>query len=177
MWRILCTLLAAATLMAMIANTLRIDAIQADARHEKEQQLVTVESTVDETESLMLEFTTAWSSKKFPKKAFLLRVRLPQPDDVKVNGFEILRINNDDNDTDNKIFMLQAGGVVVFIYRPGHNKLYRAYARGGGPLLQIKPMDDKETAKFAPPGLTREGELMTVIGLPNLYYLNTDPNN
>ena len=170
MWRILLTLLAAATLVAMIANTLRIDAIQTDARHEKEQQLVTVESVVDETESLLLDDTT--TGRKYPKKAFLLRVRLPQPDDEKDPNYEILRINKDDNDTDNKLFMSQAGKVVVYIYRPGHNKIYRAFTIGVKPLLKLKPMDDKETDKFAPPGLTREGELMTVIGLPDLKYGN-----
>lgn len=172
MWRILFTLLSAATLMAMIANTIRIDAIHESLRTGRATTVAAVDAAVAEAESLILDDET--TGQKYPKKTYWLHVCLPDAsdlanEDATTAGLEKLKIK-DTPGTDHAIFKSQAGNIVPFFYRPGQNIVYGGYA-DGNPILKLRPMIISETEKFAPEGLTKEGVLMTVIGLPDLTYV------
>lgn len=172
MWRIFFTLLSAATLAAMIANTIRIDALHDSLSTYRAITVAAVEAAVSEADSLILDDET--TGQKYPKKTYWLHVGLPEASDPDLRNdattaeLEKLKIKATSG-TDHAIFKSQAGNVVPFFYRPGQNIIYGGYADNKS-ILYLRPMITSETDKFAPEGLTTEGVLMTVVGLPDLTY-------
>lgn len=172
MWRIFFTLLSAATLAAMIANTIRIDALHESLSKDRATTVAAVDAAVTEAESLILDDET--TGQKYPKKTYWLHVCIPEASDPDMRNdattaeSEKVKIK-DTPGTDHAIFKSQAGSVVPYFYRPGQNIIYRGYADNRS-ILYLKPMITSETEKFAPEGLTKEGVLITVVGLPDLEY-------
>jgi hypothetical protein len=173
MWRILFTLLSAATLAAMIANTIRIDALHESLTAGRATEVAAVDAAVSEAESLILDDET--TGQKYPKKTYWLHLGIPEASDTDLRNdkeraeLEKLKIIATSG-TDHAIFKAQAGKVVPFFYRPGQNIVYGGYA-DDKTILYLRPMLKSETEKFTPEGLTKEGVLMTVVGLPDLTYV------
>ena len=168
MWQWLVVAASALTLIMMIVNTINVSTLQNEVSSLKNAGT----SPPQDIESLLMR---GQSGEKVPKKAYFLKIGLPEGDTSDTQDAEEtikIMVQATDDPTDAAAFFDDLKiHRIKYVYRPDNNNVFEAMlpdsATKEAPFeITLMPVSGQPGSKFAPLGLTATGKWTTVIGLP-----------